>query len=99
MRRFWTMVAHDHAQTWNGAELSRAPGISQPTVRNYLDAPTDALVVRQLPPWLANISKRRSMRPRVCVRDSGLLHRLLGASDRTSPCSGTRRSERAGKDS
>jgi predicted AAA+ superfamily ATPase len=78
MRRFWTMIAHYHAQTWNGAELARAIGVSEPTVRRYLDALTDALVVRQLQPWFANIGKRQVRSPKVYVRDSGLLHRLLG---------------------
>ena len=78
MRRFWTMLAHYHGQTWNGAELSRALGMSQPTVRRYLDALTDALVVRQLAPWFANTAKRQVRSPKVYVRDSGLLHRLLG---------------------
>lgn len=78
MRRFWTMIAHYHGQTWNGAELARALGVSQPTVGRYLDALTDALVVRQLQPWFANISKRQVRSPKVYVRDSGLLHRLLG---------------------
>lgn len=81
LRRFWTMVAHYHGQTWNGAELSRALGVSQPTVRRYLDALTDALVVRQLTPWFANISKRQVRSPKVYIRDSGLLHRLLGLED------------------
>ncbi len=81
MRRFWTMLAHFHGQTWNGAELSRALGVSQVTVRRYLDALTDALVVRQLQPWFANISKRQVKAPKVYIRDSGLLHRLLGVSD------------------
>lgn len=78
MRRFWTMLAHFHGQTWNGAELARALGVSQPTVRRYLDALTDALVIRQLQPWHANISKRQVRAPKVYLRDSGLLHRLLG---------------------
>lgn len=78
MRRFWTMVAHYHGQTWNGAELSRALGVSQPTIRDYLDALTDALMIRQLQPWFANISKRQVKAPKVYLRDSGLLHRLLG---------------------
>lgn len=78
LRRFWTMVAHYHGQTWNGAELSRALAVSQSTVRRYLDALTDALIVRQLTPWFANISKRQVRSPKVYVRDSGLLHRLLG---------------------
>lgn len=81
MRRFWTMLAHFHAQTWNGAELARAIGVSEATVRRYLDALTDALVVRQLQPWFANIAKRQVRSPKVYIRDSGLLHRLLGISD------------------
>ncbi len=72
------MVAHDHAQTWNGSELARALGVSQPTVRRYLDALTDALVVRQLQPWFANVTKRQVRAPKVYIRDSGLLHALLG---------------------
>ncbi len=84
MRRFWTMIAHYHGQTWNGAELGRALGVSQTTIRRYLDALTDALVVRQLTPWHANLSKRQVRAPKVYVRDSGLLHRLLGIADATS---------------
>ncbi len=59
VRRFWMMVAHYHGQTWNGAELARALGVSQPSVRRYLDALTDAMVLRQLQPWFANVSKRQ----------------------------------------
>lgn len=84
MRRFWMMVAHYHGQTWNGAELARAMGVSQPTVARYLDALSDALVVRQLQPWHANITKRQVRSPKVYVRDSGLLHRLLGIDDRVA---------------
>lgn len=81
MRRFWTMLAHYHAQTWNGAELSRALGVSQPTIRRYLDALTDALVVRQLQPWYANVGKRVIRSPKVYIRDPGLMHTLLGLDD------------------
>ena len=81
MRRFWTMVAHFHGQTWNGAAVARSVDVSASTVRRYLDALTDALVVRQLPPWLANVGKRQVKSPRVYVRDTGLLHRLLGIAD------------------
>ena len=77
MRRFWTMLAHYHAQTWNGAELSRALGVAQSTVRRYLDALTDALMIRQLQPWFTNTSKRVVRSPKVYLRNSGLLHRLL----------------------
>jgi hypothetical protein len=82
MRRFWTMVAHYHGQTWNGAELARALAVSEPTTRRYLDALTDALVVCQLQPWFANVAKRQVRSPKVYVRDSGILHRLLRIADR-----------------
>lgn len=81
MRRFWTMVAHFGGQTWNSAAVARSIDVSASTVRRYLDALTDALVVRQLPPWRANIGKRQVKAPRVYIRDAGLLHRLLGISD------------------
>ncbi len=80
MRRFWTMLAHYHGQTWNGARIARSIDVSESTVRRYVDALSDALVVRQLRPWFANISKRQVKSPRVYIRDSGLLHRLLGIS-------------------
>ena len=78
MRRFWTMLAHYHGQQWNGTEIARSIDVSESTVRRYIDALTDALVVRQLPPWFANIKKRQVKAPKVYIRDSGLLHRLLG---------------------
>ncbi len=78
LRRFWSMLAHYHAQTWNGAEIARAFGLGESSVRRYLDLLTDALVLRQLPPWHANVSKRQVRSPKVFVEDSGLLHALLG---------------------
>jgi predicted AAA+ superfamily ATPase len=78
LQRFWTMVAHDHGQTWNAAEPARALGVSQSTVRRHLDLLTDALMIRQLQPYHANLSKRQVKSPKVYVRDSGLLHQLLG---------------------
>ena len=81
MRRFWSMLAHSHGQFWNGAELARSIDVSQPTVRRYLDALTDALVVRQLQPFFANIGKRQVRSPKVYLRDSGTLHRLLNIDD------------------
>ena len=80
MRRFWTMLAHYHGQTWNGAELARSMGVSQPTIRRYLDTLTDALMVRQLSPWYANVGKRVVRSPKVYLRDSGVLHSLLGVT-------------------
>ena len=81
MRRFWTMVAHFGGQTWNSAAVARSVDVSASTVRRYLDALNDALVVRQLPPWRASIGKRQVKSPRVYIRDTGLLHRLLGIAD------------------
>jgi uncharacterized protein len=78
LRRFWSMVAHYHAQTWNGAEIARAFGVGESSVRRYLDLLTGALVLRQLLPWHANLSKRQVRSPKVFVEDSGLLHTLLG---------------------
>jgi hypothetical protein len=83
MRRFWTMVAHYHGQVWNHADPARALGVSEPTVRSYLDLLTDALMLRQLHPWHANLRKRQVKSPKVYVRDPGLLHELLGIEDHT----------------
>lgn len=76
--RFWTMIAHYHGQIWNASEPARAMGVNPATTRRYLDLLTDALVVRQLQPWHANLSKRQVKSPKLYVRDSGLLHQLLG---------------------
>jgi predicted AAA+ superfamily ATPase len=84
MRRFWTMVAHYHGQIWNHAEPARSLGVSEPTVRSYLDLLTDALVLRQLQPWHANLRKRQVKSPKVYVRDTGLLHELLGIEDQSA---------------
>jgi len=78
LQRFWTMLAHYHGQTWNAAEPARALGVSESTTRRYLDLLTDALMVRQLQPWHANLGKRQVKSPKVYVRDSGLLHQFLG---------------------
>ncbi|MDA3961721.1 MAG: ATP-binding protein [Planctomycetota bacterium] len=78
--RFWTMLAHYHGQTWNAAEPARALGQSEPTMRHYLNLLTDALMVRQLQPYHANIRKRQVKAPKVYIRDSGLLHQLLGVA-------------------
>ena len=83
LRRFWTMLAHWHGQTWNGAEFGRAFGVSHTTVRRYLDLLTSVFVVRQLLPWFENISKRQVRSPKVYIADSGVLHALLGLTDRT----------------
>lgn len=76
--RFWTMVAHSHGGIWNSADPARSLGIGESTVRRYLDLFTSLLIVRQLQPWHENLSKRQVKAPKVYVRDSGLLHTLLG---------------------
>src|SRR5882724_11101824 len=81
LRRFWNMLAHYHAQTWNGAELARALAVSESTVRRYLDLLTGVFMLRQLPPWFENLGKRQVKAPKVFVRDSGLLHALLGITN------------------
>jgi len=78
MRRFWTMVAHYHGQVWNAAELARALSVSENTARHYLDLLCGTYVVRRLLPWHTNTGKRELKAPKVYVRDSGLLHTLLG---------------------
>jgi len=82
LHRFWSMVAHYHGQTWNGAELARALGVGEGTTRRYLDLMTGIFMLRQLPPWFENLAKRQVKAPKVYVRDSGLLHALLGITSR-----------------
>jgi predicted AAA+ superfamily ATPase len=77
LRRFWMMIAHYHGQVWSGAELARSLGVSEHTVRGYLDLLCGTFVLRQLPPWHENLSKRQVRSAKVYVRDSGLLHALL----------------------
>ena len=81
MRRFWTMLAHWHGQTWNASELGRAMSLSDKTVRNYLDLLTGTYMVRQLQPWFENVAKRQVKAPKVYLRDPGLLHALLNVHD------------------
>ncbi len=76
--RFWTMLAHCHGQVWKAADPARALGVSEHTARRYLDLMTSALMVRQLQPYFANIGKRQVKAPKIYVKDSGLLHQLLG---------------------
>ena len=78
MGRFWSMLAHYHGQIWNGAEFARAFGVSDMTVRRYLDLLAGTFLVRTLQPWHENIGKRQVKSPKVYLSDSGLLHALLG---------------------
>ncbi len=78
LHKFWTMLAHSHGQIWNSADPARALGVSEPTVRRYLDILTGVYMSRQLRPWHANIKKRQVRAPKIYIRDSGILHALLG---------------------
>ena len=77
MRRFWTMLAHYHGQTWNAAEIAAAMGISAATTRRYLDLLSCSYMIRQLQPWHENLGKRQVKAPKIYFRDSGLFHSLL----------------------
>ena len=77
LRRFWTMLAHYHGQIWNTVRFAASFGVSDPTVRRYLDTLVSTFVVRRLPPWHANLKKRQVKSPKVYLRDTGLLHTLL----------------------
>jgi predicted AAA+ superfamily ATPase len=83
MLRFWTMLAHFHGQLWNAAFPAQSLGLSEPTVRRYLDTLTQTLMVRQLQPWHENLGKRQVKSPKIYFRDTGLLHALMGV--RTLP--------------
>ena len=78
LERFWSMLAHYHAQVWNGSELGRALGVSHHAVRRYLDALESTYMLRSLKPWSASLKKRQVKSPKIYIRDSGLLHYFLG---------------------
>ena len=78
LRRFWTMLAHGQAQQMNAARLASGLGVSGQTVARYLDLLVDLLLVRRLPVWSGNIGKRLMKSPKVYIRDSGIVHTLLG---------------------
>jgi predicted AAA+ superfamily ATPase len=82
--RFWSMLAHYHGQVWNAADPARSLGVNESTVRRYLDWLTQAYLVRQLQPWFTNTAKRQVKVPKVYLRDTGLLHELLGIADPTA---------------
>ncbi|GLV23503.1 ATPase [Sphingobium sp. TomMM35A] len=82
LRRFWTMLAHHQSGLLNASEFARSLGVTSQTVANYLDLLVDLLLVRRLAPWHSNGAKRLVKSPRVYVRDSGLVHTLLGLTDR-----------------
>ena len=82
LRRFWTMLAHSQGGLWNAATLARSLSVDGKTVVRYLDLLADLLLVRRLSPFHANVRKRLAKSPKVYVRDSGIVHTLLGLDDR-----------------
>jgi uncharacterized protein len=82
LRRLWTMFAHHQGGLLNAAQLARGLGVSGTTIAHYLDLMVDLLLVRRLPPRLPNVGKRLVRSPKVYVRDSGLMHVLLGLTDK-----------------
>lgn len=81
LERLWTMVAHSQGGLLNAADLGRSLSITGKTINSYLDLLCDLLLLRRLPPYFANTKKRLVKSPKVYVRDSGLLHALLGIAD------------------
>jgi len=78
MRRFWSMIAHYNGQNWKSTEIAASLGIAPNTARSYMDALEQTFMVRQLPPWFANVKKRLVKSPKLYFRDTGIFHALLG---------------------
>jgi uncharacterized protein len=81
LNRFWQMLAHFHGQTWNAAELARSMDVSPTAVNHYRDLLAGTFMLRVLPPWFENLGKRLVKSPKIYLRDSGVLHYLLGIHD------------------
>ena len=81
MKRFWTMLAHYHGQQPALSDIGKSLEVSHTTVRSYLDILTDFYMVRQIQPWAGNTKKRLVKSPKIFLRDTGLLHKLLNISD------------------
>ena len=81
MRRLWSMLAHHHAQQVNLSQLGNSLGVNYKTVKNYMDTLTDFYMVRQIQPWAGNSRKRLVKAPKIYLRDTGLMHRLLNIAD------------------
>ena len=81
LRRLWTMLAHSQGELLDQSRLASALAISGQTVARYIDLLCDLMLVRRLPAWHGNVGKRLVRSPKVYVRDSGLVHALLGLAD------------------
>lgn len=79
--RFWRMLAHYHGQVWNASELGRSMDLSVTAVNHYRDLLAGTFMIRVLPPWFENLGKRVVKSPKVFLRDSGVLHFLLGLEE------------------
>lgn len=78
LRRFWTMLAHRQGGLLNASRLAASMDVSAPAIKRYVDLLVDLMLVRRLPPYFANVGKRLVKAPKVYIRDSGVLHTLLG---------------------
>jgi len=78
LRRFWMMLAHYHGSLLNASEIGRSLGVTNKTIRHYIDILTGTFMIRELQPWFENISKRQIKSPKIYFRDSGIYHSLLG---------------------
>ena len=82
LRRCWMMLAHAHGHIFNAAEIGRSLSMSDASAKRYLDLLTGTFLIRQVQPWFYNTQKRLVKRPKIYIRDSGLLHTLLALKDR-----------------
>lgn len=81
LRRFWMMIAHYHGNIFNASEIGKSLGLNHKTIRNYTDILTGTFMLREIPSWFENISKRQVKSPKIYFRDSGILHYLLNISN------------------
>ncbi|OHE72970.1 MAG: hypothetical protein A2Y14_04640 [Verrucomicrobia bacterium GWF2_51_19] len=79
--RFWHMVSHYHGNLLNTSEIGQSMGVDHKTVKNYLDILCDTFMITALKPWFSNVKKRMVKSPKIYIRDSGILHSLLGVDD------------------
>ncbi len=84
LRRFWMMLAHYHGNIFNASEIGKSLNLSHNTIRYYTDILAGTFMIRQLPPWFENISKRQVKSPKIYFRDSGIWHFLLGIDNMNS---------------
>ncbi len=77
LRRFWMMIAHYHGNIFNASEIGKSLGVNHKTIRSYTDILVGTFMLREIPAWFENISKRQVKSPKIYFRDSGILHYLL----------------------